>query len=109
MTDNTENTANESAATAQQAQDTGTTETIERHSYDVVVIGAGGAGLRAAIEARHAGKRVAIISKSLFGKAQQRTAMYRMPFTAASANSPAGECGVDASAKALIQKMPGGL
>src|SRR2546425_4513450 len=42
---------------------------IERHSYDVVVIGAGGAGLRAAIEARMAGKRTAIISKSLFGKA----------------------------------------
>lgn len=34
-----------------------------------MVIGAGGAGLRAAIEARLAGKRVAIISKSLFGKA----------------------------------------
>jgi succinate dehydrogenase / fumarate reductase flavoprotein subunit len=42
---------------------------IERHNYDVVVIGAGGAGLRAAIEARLAGKRTAIISKSLFGKA----------------------------------------
>jgi succinate dehydrogenase / fumarate reductase flavoprotein subunit len=42
---------------------------IERHHYDVVVIGAGGAGLRAAIEARMAGKRTAIISKSLFGKA----------------------------------------
>jgi succinate dehydrogenase / fumarate reductase, flavoprotein subunit len=42
---------------------------IERHSYDVVVIGAGGAGLRAAIEARLAGKRTAVISKSLFGKA----------------------------------------
>src|SRR3954467_10893136 len=42
---------------------------LERHSYDVVVIGAGGAGLRAAIEARLAGKRGAIISKSLFGKA----------------------------------------
>src|SRR2546421_9813076 len=42
---------------------------IEKHSYDVVVIGAGGAGLRAAIEARLAGKRTAIISKSLFGKA----------------------------------------
>ncbi|GIJ50096.1 succinate dehydrogenase flavoprotein subunit [Virgisporangium aliadipatigenens] len=42
---------------------------IERHSYDVVVIGAGGAGLRAAIEARLAGKKTAIISKSLFGKA----------------------------------------
>ncbi|MEU4425918.1 fumarate reductase/succinate dehydrogenase flavoprotein subunit [Actinoplanes sp. NPDC024001] len=43
--------------------------TIERHLYDVVVIGAGGAGLRAAIEARLAGKKTAIISKSLFGKA----------------------------------------
>src|SRR5215468_215008 len=42
---------------------------IEKHSYDVVVIGAGGAGLRAAVEARLAGKKVAIISKSLFGKA----------------------------------------
>ncbi|HSI26354.1 MAG TPA: fumarate reductase/succinate dehydrogenase flavoprotein subunit [Aeromicrobium sp.] len=42
---------------------------IEKHSYDVVVIGAGGAGLRAAIEARLAGKKTAIISKSLFGKA----------------------------------------
>ena len=42
---------------------------IERHGYDVVVIGAGGAGLRAAIEARLAGKKTAIISKSLFGKA----------------------------------------
>jgi succinate dehydrogenase / fumarate reductase flavoprotein subunit len=45
------------------------TSRIERHHYDVVVIGAGGAGLRAAIEARLAGKRTAIISKSLFGKA----------------------------------------
>jgi succinate dehydrogenase / fumarate reductase flavoprotein subunit len=42
---------------------------IDKHSYDVLVIGAGGAGLRAAIEARLAGKKVAIITKSLFGKA----------------------------------------
>jgi succinate dehydrogenase / fumarate reductase, flavoprotein subunit len=42
---------------------------IERFSYDVVVIGAGGSGLRAAIEARARGKKTAIISKSLFGKA----------------------------------------
>ena len=42
---------------------------MERHNFDVVVIGAGGAGLRAAVEAREAGLRVAIICKSLFGKA----------------------------------------
>jgi succinate dehydrogenase / fumarate reductase, flavoprotein subunit len=42
---------------------------IERLRYDVVVIGAGGSGLRAAIEAREAGKKTAVISKSLFGKA----------------------------------------
>ena len=42
---------------------------LERYKYDVVVIGAGGAGLRAAVEAREAGLRVAIICKSLFGKA----------------------------------------
>ena len=40
-----------------------------RYSYDVVVVGAGGSGLRAAIEARLRGKKTAIISKSLFGKA----------------------------------------
>lgn len=42
---------------------------IERHQYDVLIIGAGGAGLRAAIEARAKGLKTAIICKSLFGKA----------------------------------------
>ncbi|MDA0217540.1 MAG: fumarate reductase/succinate dehydrogenase flavoprotein subunit [Actinobacteria bacterium] len=42
---------------------------LDRFTYDVVVIGAGGAGLRAAVEARQAGLSVAIICKSLFGKA----------------------------------------
>ncbi len=42
---------------------------VEQHDYDVVIIGAGGAGLRAAIAARESGMRTAIICKSLFGKA----------------------------------------
>ena len=41
----------------------------ETHDYDVVVIGAGGSGLRAAIAAHEAGARTAIICKSLLGKA----------------------------------------
>jgi len=39
------------------------------HEHDVLVIGAGGAGLRAAVEASAAGVKVAVISKSLLGKA----------------------------------------
>ncbi|MFV5997486.1 fumarate reductase/succinate dehydrogenase flavoprotein subunit [Streptomyces sp. NPDC056231] len=42
---------------------------LERQKWDVVVVGAGGAGLRAAIEARERGARTAVICKSLFGKA----------------------------------------
>ncbi len=42
---------------------------MERHDYDVVVIGAGGAGLRAAVAAAEAGARTALVCKSLLGKA----------------------------------------
>jgi len=41
----------------------------ESHRYDVIVIGAGGAGLRAAIEVKERGLRVAVVCKSLLGKA----------------------------------------
>ncbi len=41
----------------------------ERHPHDVLVIGAGGAGLRAAIEAAEAGADVGLVCKSLLGKA----------------------------------------
>jgi succinate dehydrogenase / fumarate reductase, flavoprotein subunit len=42
---------------------------VEKHQYDVIVIGAGGSGLRAAIAAQEAGARVAVVCKSLLGKA----------------------------------------
>jgi succinate dehydrogenase / fumarate reductase flavoprotein subunit len=42
---------------------------VEKHQYDVVVIGAGGSGLRAAIAAHEAGATVAVVCKSLLGKA----------------------------------------
>jgi len=41
----------------------------QRHEHDVLVIGAGGAGLRAAIEAAHVGASVGLVCKSLLGKA----------------------------------------
>ncbi|HEY2878012.1 fumarate reductase/succinate dehydrogenase flavoprotein subunit [Nocardioides sp.] len=42
---------------------------LEKHQYDVIVIGAGGSGLRAAIAAHEAGAKVAVVCKSLLGKA----------------------------------------
>ena len=41
----------------------------QTHEHDVIVLGAGGAGLRAAIEASAVGVRVAVLTKSLLGKA----------------------------------------
>ncbi len=45
------------------------TDAAKRYEYDVVVVGAGGAGLRAAIEASAMGVRTALVCKSLLGKA----------------------------------------
>jgi succinate dehydrogenase / fumarate reductase flavoprotein subunit len=42
---------------------------LEKHHFDVVIVGAGGAGLRAAIESREAGASTALVCKSLLGKA----------------------------------------
>src|SRR3974390_1851376 len=57
---------------------------FQRFSYDVVVIGAGGAGLRAAIEAAATGAKVGVICKSLLGKAH--TVMAEGGIAAALAN-----------------------
>jgi succinate dehydrogenase / fumarate reductase flavoprotein subunit len=56
----------------------------ETHEHDVLIIGAGGAGLRAAIEALAQGARVAVVSKSLLGKAH--TVMAEGGIAAAMAN-----------------------
>src|SRR5256714_5288693 len=56
----------------------------ETFDYDVLVIGAGGAGLRAAIEASAAGVRVGLVCKSLLGKAH--TVMAEGGIAAALAN-----------------------
>ncbi|MEE1759477.1 MULTISPECIES: fumarate reductase/succinate dehydrogenase flavoprotein subunit [unclassified Streptomyces] len=62
---------------------------VERQEWDVVVIGAGGAGLRAAIEARERGARTAVICKSLFGKAH--TVMAEGGIAAAMGNVNSGD------------------
>jgi succinate dehydrogenase / fumarate reductase flavoprotein subunit len=56
----------------------------ETHAFDVVVVGAGGAGLRAAIEAAARGARTAVVCKSLLGKAH--TVMAEGGIAAALAN-----------------------
>jgi succinate dehydrogenase / fumarate reductase, flavoprotein subunit len=56
----------------------------ETHEHDVLIIGAGGAGLRAAIEASAAGVRVGLVCKSLLGKAH--TVMAEGGIAAALAN-----------------------
>jgi len=59
-------------------------EKFETHEHDVLIIGAGGAGLRAAIEALGQGATVAVVCKSLLGKAH--TVMAEGGIAAAMAN-----------------------
>jgi succinate dehydrogenase / fumarate reductase, flavoprotein subunit len=61
----------------------------ETHGFDVLVIGAGGAGLRAAIEASAQGARTALVCKSLLGKAH--TVMAEGGIAAALANVAADD------------------
>ena len=59
-------------------------EKFETHEHDVLIIGAGGAGLRAAIEALGQGASVGVVCKSLLGKAH--TVMAEGGIAAAMAN-----------------------
>ena len=60
------------------------TTKFETHEHDVLIIGAGGAGLRAAIEALGQGASVGVVCKSLLGKAH--TVMAEGGIAAAMAN-----------------------
>src|SRR3954468_21302818 len=61
----------------------------ETHEHDVLIIGAGGAGLRAAIEALSQGANVGVVCKSLLGKAH--TVMAEGGIAAAMANVDASD------------------
>ena len=65
------------------------TEKYETHEHDVLLIGAGGAGLRAAIEALSQGASVGVVCKSLLGKAH--TVMAEGGIAAAMANVDAAD------------------
>jgi succinate dehydrogenase / fumarate reductase flavoprotein subunit len=64
-------------------------EKFETHEHDVLIIGAGGAGLRAAIEALGQGASVGVVCKSLLGKAH--TVMAEGGIAAAMANVDAAD------------------
>lgn len=65
------------------------TDKFETHEHDVLIIGAGGAGLRAAVEALAQGANVGIVCKSLLGKAH--TVMAEGGIAAAMANVDAAD------------------
>ncbi len=64
-------------------------EKYETHEHDVLIIGAGGAGLRAAVEALNQGASVGVVCKSLLGKAH--TVMAEGGIAAAMAHVDAGD------------------
>src|SRR5512140_1502008 len=65
-------------------------ESYETHEHDVLVIGAGGAGLRATVEAASLGLSTGVVTKSLLGKAH--TVMAEGGVAAALANVDQADC-----------------
>src|SRR5579863_8782064 len=81
---------------------------FQRFSYDVLVIGAGGAGLRAAIEAREAGCSVGVVCKSLLGKAHTVMAEGGVAAALGNMSSPDGTKEPDSWKVHFVDTMKGG-
>jgi succinate dehydrogenase / fumarate reductase flavoprotein subunit len=83
-------------------------ETYDTFEYDVLVIGAGGAGLRAVIGAREAGCTVGVICKSLLGKAHTVMAEGGVAAALANMSNPDGSKEPDSWKVHFVDTMKGG-
>lgn len=83
-------------------------ENYETYDYDVLVIGAGGAGLRAVIAAREAGCRVAVVCKSLLGKAHTVMAEGGVAAALGNMDQPDGTKEPDSWEVHFVDTMKGG-
>jgi succinate dehydrogenase / fumarate reductase flavoprotein subunit len=83
-------------------------ESFETFDYDVLVIGAGGAGLRAVIAAREAGCSVGVVCKSLLGKAHTVMAEGGVAGALGNMRSPDGEKEPDSWKVHFTDTMKGG-
>lgn len=73
---------------------------MEQLKTDVLIIGGGGAGLRAAIEARESGAGVLVLSKSVLGKAH--TAMAEGGIAAATTSSATGSASSSSFSRPIV-------
>src|SRR5579885_3802234 len=83
-------------------------ENYETYDYDVLVVGAGGAGLRAVIAAREAGCTVGVVCKSLLGKAHTVMAEGGVAAALGNMTTPDGQKEPDDWKVHFVDTMKGG-
>src|SRR5881275_1662104 len=83
-------------------------ENYETFEYDVLVVGAGGAGLRAIIAAREAGCTVGVVCKSLLGKAHTVMAEGGIAGALGNMQAPDGQHEPDGWKVHFVDTMKGG-
>ncbi len=83
-------------------------ENYDVYEYDVLIIGSGGAGLRAAIAAREAGCKVGVVCKSLLGKAHTVMAEGGVAAALANMTNPDGSKEADSWKVHFVDTMKGG-